>query len=102
MYSNMTGCTVPSVFPWQTCQILVQIRPCSSHSLYLLGNTQLTIYNNDPDAGDPAERTLSEAKGCFQASIKLEGKPAAGEMPAEIKGGTMNDICILRALYDIH
>ena len=66
----------------QTCQKLVLIQPCSSHALYLLGNSQLAQYDNNPEAVD----ILEEAKKSFRASIDLEGKPSAGEVPSLIVG----------------
>ncbi|KAJ8308540.1 hypothetical protein KUTeg_013414 [Tegillarca granosa] len=67
-----------------TCQKLVQIQPCNSHSLYLLGAAQFSKFENSPP-GDAANKLLQDVKSSFGASISLEGKPAAGELPDSVK-----------------
>lgn len=69
----------------QTCQRLVQIEPCNSHALYLLGNVQLSQYDDDPE-GSEASQALEDAKRSFMASIGQEGKPKIGDPPAELLG----------------
>lgn len=71
----------------QTNQMLVQIKPCSSDSLFLLGNTQLTAYDNDPE-GSNAACYLESAKLSFKAAISMEGKPASGDPPTDLIGTT--------------
>ena len=66
---------------FQTCQKLVQIQPCNSHSLYLLGLSQFAQYENNPP-GEKAQQILQDCKSSYESSIDLEGKPASGE-PAE-------------------
>ena len=59
------------------------IKPCSSHALFLLGNTQFTAYESDPE-GDGAPQYLESAKASFLAAISMEGKPAVGDAPADL------------------
>ncbi|CAK8678105.1 unnamed protein product [Clavelina lepadiformis] len=66
-------------------QKLVSTNPCSSESLYLLGLSQLMIYdNNGLDAKN--DKPLVEARLSLEASLEMEGKPASGEPPSQIKG----------------
>ncbi|XP_052768743.1 uncharacterized protein LOC128208997 [Mya arenaria] len=69
----------------KTCQQLIQITPCSSHSLYLLGTSQFSRFENTPP-GEEANKLLGDVKSSFQASIDLEGKPASGDIPESVKG----------------
>ena len=68
----------------QTCQQLIQIQPCSSHALYLLGASQFARYENTPP-GEEANKLLEDVKSSFQTCISLEGKPAAGDVPEALK-----------------
>ncbi|KAH3850613.1 hypothetical protein DPMN_093037 [Dreissena polymorpha] len=69
----------------KTCQQLIQITPCSSHALYLLGSSQFARFENTPP-GEEGDKLLGDVKSSFQASIDLEGKPASGNVPESIKG----------------
>lgn len=74
------------IYPlFQTCQQLIEITPCSSHALYLLGSSQFAHFENTPP-GENANKLLTDAKSSFKAAIDLEGKPAAGDMPEAVKG----------------
>ena len=68
----------------KTCEMLVQIQPCDSYSLYLLGAAQLAQYDNSLPGDEAAKAILESAKSSFKASIDLEGKQATGEPPSEI------------------
>nr|CAB3263198.1 uncharacterized protein LOC104266112 [Phallusia mammillata] len=72
----------------KVCQKLVSINPCSSESLYLLGTSQLLIFDNDNGLGVANQSPLLDARQSFQASIDLEGKPASGDVPPGIAGQT--------------
>ena len=63
--------------------MLVEIQPCSSQALCLLGESQLSSFDQNPQAPDASE-LLDQAKNSFMASIALEGKPASGQPPPEI------------------
>jgi len=65
--------------------MFVQIQPCNSRALYLLGNAQFEQYDNDPEA-DQASQLLDDAKLSFKAAIGLEGKPAAGAPTEQLTG----------------
>ena len=67
----------------QTIQVLVEMEPCNSHALLLLGNTQLKLYENEANSAN-ATQLLEEAKLSFLASISKEGKKAAGDPPEEL------------------
>lgn len=72
----------------QVSQKLVSINPCSSESLYLLGMSQLLIFDNDNGMGVANETSLLEARQSLEASIALEGKPASGDTPPGIIGNS--------------
>ena len=74
-----------ALFSLQTCQRLVELTPCSSDALTRLGNVQLSQFDSDPDASG-ADGMIKDAVASFRASIELEGKAAAGEPPALLKG----------------
>nr|XP_009859922.1 uncharacterized protein LOC104266112 [Ciona intestinalis] len=65
-------------------QKLVTLNPCNSESLYLLGMSQLMIYDNLA-LGVQDHQPLLEARQSLEASINLEGKPASGDVPPNIK-----------------
>ena len=65
--------------------MLVEMQPCSSYALHLLGNTQLTQFDNEPPGG-AADELLNDAKRSFGASITMEGKPMEGEPPQSLAG----------------
>nr|KAG5711922.1 hypothetical protein BaRGS_026363 [Batillaria attramentaria] len=69
----------------RTSQNLVQIQPCNAHALFLLGSSQLNKFDNS-SGDDEAKKLLEDAKGSFQASIELQGKPAEGEVPELVSG----------------
>ncbi|XP_048244538.1 uncharacterized protein LOC124123872 isoform X1 [Haliotis rufescens] len=69
----------------RTCQQLVQIQPCSSPALYILGAAQLAKFENSPP-GEAANKLLEDAKASFKSCMELEGKPASGE-PGEMLTG---------------
>ncbi|XP_064623924.1 uncharacterized protein LOC135485620 [Lineus longissimus] len=81
-------CTIPQnaellSLQEKTCQKMIVTNPCNSHSLYLLGCAQLSQCENTK--GDEAENLREQAMKSFKASIVLEGKPASGDAPAEVK-----------------
>ena len=43
----------------------------------MLGNAQLSHYDNEPNNNDSA-KTLEEAEHSFRTSLELEGKPSGG------------------------
>lgn len=66
----------------QVSQNLASINPCDSVSLYLLGLSQLMIFDSELN---PAVQTpLLEARSSLEASISLEEKPASGGVPEQI------------------
>ena len=66
----------------------------------MLGNAQLTQYENDPDT-DRGKQFLVDAKKSFQASIQMEGKPNVGDAPFDLTGIKM-DTCSLQCyLYSL-
>ncbi|XP_067681719.1 uncharacterized protein [Haliotis asinina] len=69
----------------RTCQQLVQIQPCSSPALYILGAAQFAKFENSPP-GEGASKLLEDAKASFKSCMELEGKPASGE-PGEMLTG---------------
>ncbi|XP_033734842.1 uncharacterized protein LOC117323628 [Pecten maximus] len=69
----------------KTCQQLVQIQPCSSHALYLLGAAQFAEYENTP-SGDKANSLLQHSISSYEVSIDLEGKPMAGNPSDKLIG----------------
>ncbi|XP_060079354.1 uncharacterized protein LOC132558767 [Ylistrum balloti] len=69
----------------KTCQQLVQIQPCSSHALYLLGAAQFAQYENTTP-GDLANTHLQHSISSYEVSIDLEGKPMAGNPPEKLTG----------------
>ncbi|XP_021370614.1 uncharacterized protein LOC110461476 [Mizuhopecten yessoensis] len=69
----------------KTCQQLVQIQPCSSHALYLLGAAQFAQYENTPP-GDSANTLLQHSISSYEVSIDLEGKPMAGNPLDKLTG----------------
>lgn len=68
----------------QTCQKLVMIQPCSSHSLYLLGLAQFAEFENS--SGDSANKMLDESIASYEGCIGMEGKPMSGDPPAQLTG----------------
>ncbi|XP_074656502.1 uncharacterized protein LOC141909757 [Tubulanus polymorphus] len=68
----------------ETCEKLVLMNACDSHSIYLLGCAQFSQCENS--LGDESDKLLTEAKLSFKASIDLEGKPATGVPPLDVKG----------------
>lgn len=70
----------------QTCEQGVLLQPRNSRSLYLLGNAQLSRYDNELNDKDSA-KTLEEAEQSFRTSLDLEGKPSSGnDVPGSIQG----------------
>ena len=67
----------------QTIQVLVEMDPCNSTALLLLGNTQMTLSENEAVAAK-AMQLLKEARRSYQASIFMEGKKAAGKPPEDL------------------
>ena len=57
--------------------------PCNSTALLLLGNTQMTLSENEAVAAK-AMQLLKEARRSYQASIFMEGKKAAGKPPEDL------------------
>ena len=76
----------------QTCQKLVQIAPCDSLALQMLGNAQLAQYENDPDT-DSGKQFLVDAKKSFLTSIQMEGKPNVGDPPFDLTGESL--VCVV-------
>ncbi|XP_002731401.1 uncharacterized protein LOC100373099 [Saccoglossus kowalevskii] len=66
----------------KTCQTGVLIQPCNSYCLYLLGNAQLAMYENDPSS-DNGKKAAQDAQLSFRAAIALEGKPVRGGEPPQ-------------------
>ena len=67
------------------------IAPCDSLALQMLGNAQLTQYENDPDT-DRGKQFLVDAKKSFQASIQMEGKPNVGDAPFDLTGTNLDSL----------
>ncbi|XP_067845587.1 uncharacterized protein [Heptranchias perlo] len=65
------------------CQLRVEISPCSSNALYMLGLAQMADYDNETSA-DTAKQMIEDARFSFQASINMENKPIFGPPPIEL------------------
>ncbi|KAK2168710.1 hypothetical protein NP493_1223g00000 [Ridgeia piscesae] len=81
-------CTIPANarlldMQKETIQVLVEMDPCNSTALLLLGNTQMTLSENEAVAAK-AMQLLKEARRSYQASIFMEGKKAAGKPPEDL------------------
>ena len=68
---------------FQTSRVLVEMEPCNSHALLLLGDTLLTLYESEADPGKGVE-LLEDAKRSYLASITMEGKKATGKPPEDL------------------
>ncbi|PIK36475.1 hypothetical protein BSL78_26693 [Apostichopus japonicus] len=68
----------------KTCQKGVIAQPTNSYALYLLGNSQLAMYENAPNT-DEGKKGLADAILSFRASIAQEGKPSiGGDIPGQL------------------
>jgi hypothetical protein len=77
------------------CQKLVQISPCNSYFLYLLGNAKLEKFDGQYfNKNNELKNLLNDAENLLLASIDLEEKMDNGEAPDLITGDLiLNPYC---------
>ncbi|XP_069787865.1 uncharacterized protein [Narcine bancroftii] len=64
-------------------QLRVEISPCDSNALYMLGLAQIVEYDNE-SSPEKAKQLIEEACLSFKASISMEDKPISGNPPVEL------------------